>query len=73
MYEKVRDVFSSGVKDWSKYPLGVLPNQTVSFKTLELFTDEDTIEQETIETETVEETMETENITEDWGENSDSR
>ena len=43
--------------DWSKYPLGMLPNQKVSFKSLELFTDGDSIDED--------ETMETENIPDD--------
>ena len=39
----------SDVEDWSKYPLGVLPNQKLSYKSLELFSvggEEETMEAE---------------------------
>ena len=46
------------VEDWSKYPLGLLPNQKLSYKSLELFSVEG--EDETMETEnSIEETSET--------------
>ena len=65
--------FSSEIEDWSKYPIGVLPNQTVTYRNLELFRDEDDIEDVAMETEECEEAIaDTEDLTEDIAENVDA-
>ena len=65
--------FFSEIDDWSKYPIGVLPNQNVTYRNLELFRDEDGIEDVAMETEECEEaTDDTEDSTEDIDENVDA-
>ena len=50
-------IFFSDVEDWSKFPLGILPNQKLSYKSLELFSVGG--EEETMETENSTEVCET--------------
>ena len=66
-------LFFSEIDDWSKYPIGVLPNQTVTYRNLELFRDEDDIEDVAMETEEFDESIDdTEDLAEDIDENVDA-